>query len=119
MSYLYIHTDVYKLMSNRRKTGVRKFVLLKFVIHYVYYNLLLYIQNNSGRELLSLSDVNLSSYKLIESLDMETEAFKNLVRDWTNEDKEIFLATSRETLKSMEALSYDYRQIGEERYAIT
>ncbi len=66
-----------------------------------------------------LADDDLSSYKFMESLDTETEAFKNMVHDWTTENEEIFLAASRETIKNKDALSYDYRKIGEERYAIT
>lgn len=66
-----------------------------------------------------LMDDNLSSYKFMESFDTETEAFKNMIHDWTKENEKIFLAARKETMKSMDALSFDYRKIGEERYAIT
>lgn len=66
-----------------------------------------------------LMDDNLSSYKFQESFRLETEAFADLVRDWTLEKEQNFLNTSRETLKNVETLPYDYGKIGEERYAIT
>lgn len=68
------------------------------------------------RELL---EDNLSGYKLMESLDTETEAFQNMAHDWTVENQESLLAASMETINSIDALSFDYRKIGEERYAIT
>lgn len=66
-----------------------------------------------------LMDDNLSSYKFKESFEQEAQAFANMVRDWTPDKEEKFLDASRETLKNMDMLLYDYRMIGEERYAIT
>lgn len=66
-----------------------------------------------------LMDDNLSSYKFQESFRQETEAFADLVRDWTLEKEQKFLVASREALKNMETLPYNYEKIGEERYAIT
>lgn len=70
-------------------------------------------------EVRQLLDDNLSGYKLMESLDMETEAFQNLAHDWTMENKELYISASQETLGSLDGVPFDYSTIGEERYAIT
>lgn len=66
-----------------------------------------------------LMDDNLSSYEFQESLGVETDAFADLVRDWSTENEQRFLAASRTALETMNNLPYNYSKIGEDRYAIT
>lgn len=66
-----------------------------------------------------LMDDNLSSYKFQESFVHEAEAFTELVRDWTPEHEQNLKAAVAATVSTLEELPFEYRQIGEERYAVT
>lgn len=66
-----------------------------------------------------LMDDNLSSYKFQESFGHEAEAFTELVRDWTPEHEQNLKEAVAATVSTLEELPFEYRQIGEERYAVT
>ena len=66
-----------------------------------------------------LMDDNLSSYKFQESFGNEVEAFTELVRDWSTENERNYREACEETQRNLDALPYNYHQIGEDRYAIT
>ena len=66
-----------------------------------------------------LMDDNLSSYKFQESFGNEVAAFTELVRDWSTDHEKAYRAACEETRRNLDALPYNYHQIGEERYAVT
>lgn len=66
-----------------------------------------------------LMDDNLSSYKFRESFAWEVETFSDLMRDAAPDNRERHELASAAAAANMQALPFEYAQIGEVRYELT
>lgn len=71
---------------------------------------------NGFREIL---EDNSRSTAFLSAMEAESRTFKSMVREATDENRLLYEEACRETEKALEALPYDYREIGEDRYART
>ncbi len=62
---------------------------------------------------------NVKSYDFLEAMTHEADTFQAYVRSRTPENHDVYEAACEKTKRSVEALPYDYEQIGSTRYAQT
>lgn len=77
------------------------------------------VQNDVLDAYARLMDDNVVCYQLQEAIDTERSAFRTYILERSQENLERYRAACLDTRSALDALPFDYEQIGQERYART